>query len=189
MFVGRDLWCSSTPTPHSMQGKLQNWFRVHRASLNHIWKFARMKFAGFINLSGQFLLGLSHHNISLLEYPMLTVCSHCLFLIPRTYLKIRSCSILSCLDSRIEQEEDFSALDWTISVPSASPCILCSPTPTHPPGLLLDPFQPIHLVILSVWSSPNLDMKFQVGSLHCWADGNKHIPHALSYAFATQTCK
>lgn len=82
MFVGRDRWSSSTPTPHSKQGKLQSWFRYtgpHWVTFGNLkgWRF-----------SGQFPLGLSHHRTSALEYPMFALCSHWPFLIPCTYLKV-----------------------------------------------------------------------------------------------------
>lgn len=104
MFVGRDRWSSSTPTPHSKQGKLQSWFRVHRASLSHIWKLKRMEVLWAISpralTSQNKCTGISH---------VRTV--QPLALLDSLHIPESSSSILSCFDSGIEQEEDFSALD------------------------------------------------------------------------------
>lgn len=183
MFVGRDLWGSSTPTPHSMQGKLQGWFR---ASLSHILEFARMEVHKplWVISPGAFTsqnkpAGISHvcnvQPLPLLDSLHISENELIFHFVPFWQWN-RARGRLVC-----------SWLNNLCSLSLSLHFVLSSlyPSSWSSAGLL----QPVDHVVLSVWSSSNLDMAFQVGSLQCWTDGNKHIPQPLRYAFAMQMCK
>lgn len=184
MCVGRDLWRSSTPTPHSKQGQLQSWFKW--ASLSQILKVS--KDGGSKTSLGNY--SWCSHSTAYAHWSIPCCNMQPLPLLDSLHISEKR-SIFSTvpLDSGVEQEEDFSFPGWKSSVPSASPCTWCSPTSGHPAGFLLDSLQLVDLVLLSVHGSPNLDTVFHVGPLQCWAEGNKHVTQALSYTFAMQMCR
>lgn len=102
--------------------------RLHQVKF---WKFPRTEFLK--PLRAMFLgVVIAQHMPT--EIFLAAICSHCLFLIPCTYLKRSPPSVPSTLDNGVQQEEDLFSLGWTSSVPSTSPCIWCSPAPGHPPG-------------------------------------------------------